>query len=100
MVGARRVAAGLMAIVALGLAALVVIGMATGYRLEFDRGTAMAWVRDLQIALGAVALVALTGSLVAARAFWLGRSSAAVPTFVAAVLVTVAWAFFRVIQYS
>jgi hypothetical protein len=100
MVGARRAAAVLMAISALGIGAIVVLGMATGYELEFDRGTAMAGVRDLQIALGAITLVGLVTVLATVRGFYLGESAAAVPAFAVTVLVAVAWAFARVIEYS
>ena len=93
-------AALLMAIAALGIGTIVVLGMATGYKLEFDRGTATAWVRDVQMALGAVALVGLAAVLVSAPGFYRGDSAGAVPAFVVAVLVAVAWAFFRVIEYS
>jgi hypothetical protein len=94
------VAAGLMALTAVVIGAIVVAGMSTGLELDFDRGTARAWVRDVQIALGALALAALAAVVASARDFWLGRSDRVVPIFVAAVLVAVVWAFLRVVQYS
>jgi hypothetical protein len=94
------VAAVLMALVALVLAAIVVLGMATGYRLNFDRGTAMASVRNVQIALGVVSLIGCASVISAVRGFYLGRSVWTVPAFVVTVLISVVWAFFRVVQYS
>jgi len=94
------VATVLMALVALALAAIVVLGMASGYELEFDRGTAMAWIRDLQIGLGVIALIGCAGVIAAARDFYLGRSAWVVPVFVVTVVISVVWAFFRVVQYS
>jgi hypothetical protein len=101
--GARRLTVVVLGVLLALLAALVVLGMATGYELEFDKGTVPRGFVLFQLGLGVLVLALTAFRFVDLRALWRGRERAGRRVAGWMIVVLVAWslwAFVRIGQYA